>query len=114
MLGSAAPQTAALHSSSDASECCRTASYSSCPTDADTHGDSQQQSDNREDGSDREKEKEKEKEEKSNEYEDALLDLSILPTIELPAVRTYFHHHCAIHSLVVIDKPTQPPKRRLI
>ncbi|MBK9247811.1 MAG: hypothetical protein IPM69_06760 [Ignavibacteria bacterium] len=62
------------------------------------------------DGDTSEKEKEKEKEEKKAENEDALL--GILHTIpsESMVVRTYFHHHCAIISLVVLDKPTQPPK----
>lgn len=61
----------------------------------------------------KEKEKEKEEKEKKSEYEDGLLgSLHSIP-FESSVVRAYFHHHCAIISCVIIDKPTQPPKSDL-
>lgn len=65
--------------------------------------------------SEKEKEKEKEKEEKEKEkkteYEDGVLgSLHSIP-FESSVVRAYFHHHSAIISCVILDKPTQPPKR---
>lgn len=62
------------------------------------------------DGESSQKEKEEKEKEKKSEYEDGLLgSLHSIP-FESSVVRAYFHHHCAVLTCIIIDKPTQPPK----